>query len=1453
MEDGHARGLRKAAMSGEIFSPVQGSICPCRVCCSLCRQRSGVAGAQEGAHRKATGCSTGAVRASVQDPRVWGAGGGRLPTALSARSAADHRGSFPPGGLRKSQDVGMRTAHTEHTISFTSRWDDGRADLNWQDACTHMRLSQLNEHFGGIHHQSASGVRVARAAETGRGAIGGIARCNWEKCNGSEYGCVLCAGERVLRAMNDTLRKASAWVQKQDQQAKAAENVQAGQGLGIAERKNREKVAQAAKAAKAAKAQVDTEQNEAVVTMVEQLHDDAASITRALTEMNLQDTFEGEYRHASVQMLTKAMHWTEPIARIFLGAMVTQAHNNPAMVAQNQQRVYAIQCTMENTLPVLRITSPQADVSKLAIHALLAEMLQATIELDSIRGYQVIPGAAQRTESVFTMDPNAVRADNFYGKLLQRDTRECIKHHEIDFRLQLFNDSNEVKMILDREGKSKLALVAKILRALKWQRHQVEGMLMKAVVKSLETLNAGTAGEVVYCRLLEGRYNRDRKQTYWMSPHDIHVEPPGGPTLFVGLASKERVEQLNDNPQPIELMLGQGVGVVPIPVTIGTNQGMVHHQPGSVTQAQTKLQQDVANKVARGLQKHATLQKLVVKLQAERESVDILSELEAQSRALWVCLMELPQVLWREAVDATKRAQNTMEAIGKGGVAAGASQEHSVQQLIAEIDDIDTFVQRAERSMTEAVVYAKLKLPPAVAAELINYKPSAASGGRRVVRQTTPNQRFKEGVANMLRTSVQLIAVEMVWMPNGMIEPEDARVVIALLRAQQGGVGGMGTPEKVQLLLPNGQERGSEHRHAVRLEIIKQNQPSFSADNLRAAILRIIQTGGTIWLPTTGISDEPATYTTMTAMLARHPLAAEEGDSLPFDIRMLHKLWPELNTEHILFTLGQLRVNKEVVAVEVAADAQQGKRAGYMLPEIDRFLHEHQTDWKEMLPYGSATADTVQNLLSTHRLVLVEKELAAGLWVSGTTAGELPERGDGQQQVDGGSWASREVEGVVIGPDRLVVDIIQKIPVLLGQEDAATMGQSIILALTEQGGISITHVAQHTLLLPANSGYLQSVRSASNTIVPGRSIPFATLQYSTPQRQAAATVLKFPTESRVFLMARRGEVALRYTDAAWTKVPSDNARGLPVLRQVLPVQVGQVGVVAGELLDELQRDGSIVVAEGSDCWVVIQAACLQCPDGTRVPTSAERAYGRKLPSRVQAMIGLIRIGQDTLLIERLAQVEKSVCVEAIRALPTPFYIPVAEVNIEEAIITRSWSSVIPLPLLQTDEGRRAAQDAVLDMVNGGKRATRSVQEGVIVLNPDTESGLDALAQGDEAWGKVDFTEPNPIAALMAMIAKRDRESAVDAGDLEEHEQQAQESEKWVMLGQGEESDGTPPKGGEERDAEMSGEAVSREKRDRAEEADKREDPEGDENMRTEEEVAQAGKKKRQGNSPETEK
>ena len=107
-----------------------------------------------------------------------------------------------------------------------------------------------------------------------------------------------------------------------------------------------------------------------------------------------------------------------------------------------------------------------------------------------------------------------------------------------------------------------------------------------------------------------------------------------------------------------------------------------------------------------------------------------------------------------------------------------------MQQLIAEIADIDTFVQRAERSMTEAVVYAKLKLPPAVAAELINYKPSAASGGRRVVRQTTPNQRFKEGVANMLRTSAQLIAVEMVWMPNGMIEPEDARVVIALLRAQ---------------------------------------------------------------------------------------------------------------------------------------------------------------------------------------------------------------------------------------------------------------------------------------------------------------------------------------------------------------------------------------------------------------------------------------------------------------------------------------------------------------------------------------------------------------------------------------------------------------------------------------------------------------------------------------------
>ena len=506
----------------------------------------------------------------------------------------------------------------------------------------------------------------------------------------------------------------------------------------------------------------------------------------------------------------------------------------------------------------------------------------------------------------------------------------------------------------------------------------------------------------------------------------------------------------------------------------------------------------------------------------------------------------------------------------------------------------------------------------------------------------------------------------------------------------------------------------------------------------------------------------------MTELRAKHSLSGEERDRLPYDIRALRELWPGVDTEHILLTLGQLRKNWKVVAVPVAADEQQGERAGYMLPAIDKFLHTHPANWQELLTYGSDTADIVQNMVATHRLELVKTELAAGLWVSGTAVGELPERGGGQQHGADSSQESMEVEGIdvkgmVMGPDRLLNNVIQKVPVL-GQEDVATMAQSIILALTDQDCVSITHVAQHTLLLTADSGYLQSVRAESDAIIPGRPIPFATLPYSVRQRQTAAGTLKLTTESRAFVMARRAEVALRRTDAAWTKEPVDKACGLPVLSQILPMDIGQVGVVAGELLDELQQEGSIIVAEGRDCWVFIQASCFECSDGTRVSMNIRSVYGRTLPPSVQSVIPGIKIGQGKQLTERLDKVEAGVCKEAIRAIQTPFYIPAAELTMEGKIITESWSLLVPLPYLQTPVGKCVAQDFVLELVDSCARGTRAVQKGVVVLNPDKETELAELEEGDEAWGKVDFTKPNPLATLMEILAKRGRDPEAEAGD-----------------------------------------------------------------------------------------
>ena len=81
------------------------------------------------------------------------------------------------------------------------------------------------------------------------------------------------------------------------------------------------------------------------------------------------------------------------------------------------------------------------------------------------------------------------------------------------------------------------------------------------------------------------------------------------------------------------------------------------------------------------------------------------------------CLVELPNLIGHEAVDATAQAQTTIEALGRVGAAAGASQERLMQQLMAEIAGIDASIRQAEKSITEDVVYAKLKLPPAIVEE----------------------------------------------------------------------------------------------------------------------------------------------------------------------------------------------------------------------------------------------------------------------------------------------------------------------------------------------------------------------------------------------------------------------------------------------------------------------------------------------------------------------------------------------------------------------------------------------------------------------------------------------------------------------------------------------------------------------------------------------------------------
>lgn len=82
------RGLRKAADGGESVFAQPGTyfyVTCVLVDCVESEAGTVVAGAERGAYQEAIGFSTGAARANVQNLRVWGAGGSRLPTARSAR------------------------------------------------------------------------------------------------------------------------------------------------------------------------------------------------------------------------------------------------------------------------------------------------------------------------------------------------------------------------------------------------------------------------------------------------------------------------------------------------------------------------------------------------------------------------------------------------------------------------------------------------------------------------------------------------------------------------------------------------------------------------------------------------------------------------------------------------------------------------------------------------------------------------------------------------------------------------------------------------------------------------------------------------------------------------------------------------------------------------------------------------------------------------------------------------------------------------------------------------------------------------------------------------------------------------------------------------------------------------------------------------------------------------
>ena len=1392
-----ARGWRGFG-SGDFFSSKTAKSCLCALPRLSVESQEQISGVEGGARRKSASYSTGAAHA--QDPIVWSASRGCLPQSMyrHARSVADqHR------RLNSGCETNEKTSKKRKRPDVAS--DQKHSGQNGTEQRAKRDRTQMRR------------WKARKRPDASKGPKGAVLTCVHRRerlrtHRRNTHQSMWWAGTPEVNMRRSDMQRAAALAAQHLAGERHEQQLAAGKGLGLAGREKAAREKQEREEKEKREALENKAREETAIQNAGAIMEWDGKVNEMFERLQLGAEVDANALRKAVVEVQKRSNLETMMANTIVRFLITQTRQTQAEKSGALRAVLAMQGGEANGR-VLRLTArPGVDITAANVYNAMQDFVPGNaVAVVGIKT-AALPDNIGNHQQTFTLNhPDVLTDAGLLGKILQGKQPVVETGNEAgmpnELEVGIFNVGNECIVFIERNKQSDVHTLAAVARKLQWSRREIENLLLNALRQG----NPELGKKVGYVRVQETR----QRGTKWVDPRAIDVDPPlGGPMIIAGIMDGDELQRIKTASAVVKFVFGLDANF-PILEIIGQMGGTLRKEevlPTTKKRAMAKMNEERNEKVA---QCTRIMGKFLTEITEGGEWQMALTE-------LWVLLNAMRGASWEKPQAMVK---TILEGLAEeDGAAAKGVKRYNLETIAEQAGRIQNGIQDAERKMAEDMTIVSLCLSKEGVKQI--------TAGRH--RPNAKPNKWKTGARNMLqegfgKVGKKVMEIELVWDEMG--EWKDGEVVIMVAQVDEGEA--MEGKEEIQFHLRDGT--------AQKVRVCKMQGRQMMAEqgfSLMGAVMEFLQEGGILFTDTVGVSDGAETYTRMTQFGVDRPL--EDGQGNPYDVRQLKHTWNmrESEVDPLFQILGQLR-RQQKIEVVVRGDRNE---AGFVLKELAQHLGKVQVDLMAIIDYGQDARERMQEILATQRLEEMSREVPYGVWVAGMQNGEAPER-EMQEKV-----GRAEIE---MGLERSIETIVKTIPMLKGQM-VKNIGEQLIQAMLDRDEISITHVRGHTLLLPKGSGYVAAIREeASCEITPGKAIPFGQLRFDSDKRRQAKSALLQTGVPRIFTVKSLPGGSLKKVDAELSHREQEKHKAQmrgPTLSMAVPSEVGRVGEVIGEILTELQEVDLIKVFQGDQCWVVITGG----GNEMQQPATMTQIYGPMQKHTMKLMIAQTTFGAEVEKIEKqLRNLEEVMCTSGARKISTPAFFQDGEVETNadgnEIINMReqsNWLTLIPLPIMLRQEGQALANNVIADLVDTGTCSLRKVPNGIILLNLEQTPEIAELDPADELWTTFQGTQQGDalLQALRWNIGQRQEKRGLPARE----QQQAQELEKWVMLGQGGESDGTPPKGGEERDAEMSDEAVSKEKRGRAEEVDKRENPEGDENMRTEEEVNQAGKKKRQG-------